>query len=29
MKNAMHSSDSLDNVKREYGLIFENKLGTN
>ena len=25
MKNAMHSSDSMDNVKREYGLIFENK----
>jgi nucleoside-diphosphate kinase len=22
MKNAMHSSDSLDNVKREYKLIF-------
>lgn len=25
MKNAMHSSDSLDNVNREYKLIFENK----
>lgn len=25
MKNGMHSSDSLDNVKREYKLIFENK----
>lgn len=25
MRNAMHSSDSLDNVKKEYKLIFENK----
>ena len=25
MKNAMHSSDSLENVKRECKLIFENK----
>ena len=25
MRNGMHSSDSLDNVKREYKLIFENK----
>ena len=25
MKNAMHSSDSLENVKREYKLIFEHK----
>ena len=25
MKNGMHSSDSLDNVKREYKLVFENK----
>ena len=26
MKNAMHSSDSIDNVNREYKLIFENKF---
>ena len=25
MKNGMHSSDSLENVKREYKLIFEHK----
>ena len=25
MKNAMHSSDSIENVNREYKLIFENK----
>jgi nucleoside diphosphate kinase len=25
MKNAMHSSDSIDNVNREYKLIFEKK----
>lgn len=25
MKNAMHSSDSLENVNREYKLIFEKK----
>lgn len=25
MRNAMHSSDNLDNVKKEYKLIFENK----
>lgn len=25
MRNAMHSSDSLENVKREYKLIFELK----
>lgn len=25
MKNAMHSSDSLENVEREYKLIFEKK----
>ena len=26
MKNGMHSSDSLENVNREYKLIFENKV---
>ena len=25
MRNAMHSSDSIDNVNREYKLIFERK----
>jgi hypothetical protein len=25
----MHSSDTLENVKREYKLIFENKYETN
>lgn len=29
MKNGMHSSDSLENVKREYKLVFENKYETN
>ena len=29
MKNGMHSSDTLENVKREYKLIFENKYETN
>ena len=24
MKNAMHSSDSLENVKREKNLVFNN-----
>jgi len=28
MKNGMHSSDSLENVKREYKLVFENKYDT-
>lgn len=26
MKNAMHSSDSLENVNREYKLVFDNKI---
>lgn len=26
MKNAMHSSDSIENVNREYKLIFEKKV---
>ena len=26
MKNAMHSSDSLENVEREYKLILQNKI---
>lgn len=26
MKNAMHSSDSLQNVEREYKLILQNKI---
>lgn len=26
MKNAMHSSDSIENVNREYKLVFENKI---
>ena len=25
MRNAMHSSDSIDNVNREYKLVFEKK----
>lgn len=28
MRNGMHSSDSLENVKREYKLVFENKYET-
>mgnify|MGYP002624826892 CR=1 FL=1 len=26
MKNAMHSSDSIENVNREYKLILQNKI---
>ena len=26
MKNAMHSSDSISNVEREYKLVFQHKL---
>lgn len=26
MKNAMHSSDSIENVEREYKLILQNKI---